>query len=167
VQLFFRSLEGKELVALRLRSGQVCFEIGARQLAGTDAIIARVTAAPTLLCTMLRQEFEEAATGCPEAASLFVALQRRWIDALSGLAADRLHGAETRIRHTLWRDAESENNENAVTASYTHEAIAARAGTDRARVTKVVTKLRQEGAVEVDREHHIVAIHRERLSTED
>jgi CRP-like cAMP-binding protein len=163
-QLSFRSLEGRALPIMLVQPGQVFFEVGGAQLMGMDEVVAEVVVVPTLLCTMPLQEFDEAVAGCPETARLLIALQRRWIDVLSGLSADRLHGAESRIRHTLWRDAE---NEHPVTASYTHEAIAARAGTDRARVTKIVGQLRREGVVEVDREHHIVAIHRECLSSED
>lgn len=164
VQIGFRSFEGREQHALHIRAGQVFYEIGKGHLRGLDLSIAQVNVTPTVLCQLPHRAFTEAVIERPEAAARYIEQQKAWLDVFSGLLADRLHGTKTRIQRTLERDARSIDE---VTVKYTHEDIARQAGTDRARVTKVLGTLVGEGAVEVDEHHHIVRIHPERLIDEE
>ncbi|MGH2441797.1 MAG: helix-turn-helix domain-containing protein [Chloroflexota bacterium] len=87
------------------------------------------------------------------------------IGEIGGLASDRLHGPAARVCHTLWRDTRGAFDQS---VTYTHEALAARASTDRSRATRTLAGLQGEGTIRVDRrEHRIVVIDRGRLADRD
>lgn len=164
IDILFRSMEGKEMPVLIVPAGQV-LELREEGWAGVDVTAVAVRDPETLLCTFPLPALEEAIVGCPAAVKLYVAQFRRVIHELGGLASDRLHDPGTRVRHTLWRDTRLSRDRS---VSYTHEALAARATTDRARATREISELRREGVIEVERRgHRIIVLDPDRLTTSD
>lgn len=152
--LAFRAEEGNEQVASRITAGG-CFDWRTEGWAPPDETVASVSSATALLCAMPYQLFEEEVIGCPEAARRLFAAHRDWRRDVGGVASDQMHSPATRVRRALWRDTHT-LPDHAI--SYTHQALADRAGTDRPSTSRVIGELRQRGVIETTRNGHRIIV---------
>jgi CRP-like cAMP-binding protein len=101
------------------------------------------------------QAFEEEVIACPEAARRLLSAHREWLRELGGLASDQMHRPATRIQHALWRDTHDLPGH---AISYTHEALADRAGADRPSTSRVIDELRKRGVIETEPQDHRIIV---------
>lgn len=154
VEAVIRSLNGKELFLFDVDSGHIC-ETGLMGDHEAEALLFTAATTTAHVCVVPVRVLDEAVAGDAKAAGLLVRSQRAQIRALVEVTADRLRNPESRVRHALWRVAR-ETKEYYV--SYTHEELAARAFTDRPRTSRIIERLRQQGAIETDRKLHRIVV---------
>jgi len=163
--MVFRSGEGKELPVTVLSQGDIC-EAGERGWAAPDEMALRVLSTRGVVCFLSAPDLQHAVAGNPEALSALLDEYRRCTAEVSGLASDRLHPSPgSRIRRALWRDTLGSPDES---ICYTHEHLAARAGTSQPCATRELGRLREAGIIEVGRrEHKIIVLDRGRLASDE
>lgn len=160
----FRSAEGKEMPVTTIPQGRI-FDPGHDGWAGIDETVATAAASRTVICSLPREAFDAVTSTCPQAVMLLRSRYRQLVRELGGLTSDRLYGPESRIRHTLWRDARLRGG---AAVSYTHEQLAARATTDRSRATRVIGRLQRDGLIAVNRSlHEILVLDPDRLTDDE
>jgi CRP-like cAMP-binding protein len=164
VSASYVSLDGQELPVFVLERGEV-FKFGAGGEAILDAMVAVATAPSTLICRLPWHIFVQSVMTCEEAGAMLVEQLDQRSEQIGAAASDRMHPAEIRLRRILWRDALHSKSQSVF---FTHEHLARRAGTTRARVTNLLAKLADQRLIECEaRSHRITVLELERLASED
>lgn len=154
VNLSIRSAQGRELPVLAIGRGHV-YDTGQEWPEELDQLVVHVTEEPTIVCVAPRRLLIKMVAGTPEAAEDLLTEYGLWLAAWSEIARARLHGPASRVRQVLWREARDAPEQ---VVSFTHEQLATRALTDRARTSKIIARLRQDGLIEVDQALHRIVV---------
>ena len=160
LELFFRSADGKEMPILELAEGDVA-HLCDEGWAAPDETVLSVVSAKAVVWFAPFATFQVAVG---KVAAMFFRRCHDWLREVGGLASDGMHCPRARICHTLWRDAQYSGSDG---IARTHERLAARSCTERAKTTRVIGELRREGVIEMlQHPRRIVVLDPDRLAEE-
>jgi len=148
------STDGRELLICALQGGEV-FKFGNDVETVLDAIVVQSAAPNTVVCRTPWRAFIFRVSACPGSAALLLEQLDRRFEEVAAAASDRMHPTEARLKRVLWREARHADGR---TVCFTHEQLARRIGTTRARVTGLLGRLAELGLIECEAHSHRITV---------
>jgi len=148
------STDGRELLISVLRGGEA-FKFGNDVETVLDAIVVRSVTPNTVVCRTPWPAFIYRVSTSPGSAALLLEQLDRRFEEVVAAASDRMHPIEARLRRVLWREARHADGH---AVFFTHEQLARRIGTTRARVTGLLGRLAELGLIECEAHSHRITV---------